>query len=232
MTRKMLTEAMRVVLLFIMQNHIYTFADEIKLQSRGGPIGLQLTGVLAQLFMVWWDRQLERRMGELGLDQRMYKRYVDDVNVIMTETTPGLRFNGDRLVSSEDSIEEDRGVEADERAMRLFQAIANSIHSSVEMEIDCPSRHRGEKLPILDLRVWIEKTGQDQQRIRPGSVILHEFYSKEVASKSVVNARSPVSWSCKRMVLAQEVLRILLNCSSKLPWDITASHVGDMMLRM
>ena len=52
MTRKMLTEAMRVVLLFIMQNHIYTFDDEIKLQSRGGPIGLQLTGVLAQLFMV------------------------------------------------------------------------------------------------------------------------------------------------------------------------------------
>ena len=150
-------------------------------------------------------------MGELGLDQRMYKRYVDDVNVIMTETTPGLRFNGDRLVSSEDSIEEERGVEADERAMRLFQAIANSIHSSVEMEIDCPSRHRGEKLPILDLRVWIEKTGQDQQRIRPGSVILHEFYSKEVASKSVVNARSAVSWSCKRTVLTQEVLRILLN---------------------
>ena len=157
----MLTEAMRVVLLFIMQNHIYTFDDEIKLQSRGGPIGLQLTGVLAQLFMVWWDRQLERRMGELGLEQRMYKRYVDDVNVIMTETTPGLRFNGDRLVSSEDTIEEDRGVEADERAMRLFQAIANSIHSSVEMEIDCPSRHRDGKLPILDLKVWIEKTGQD-----------------------------------------------------------------------
>ena len=63
-------------------------------------------------------------------------------------------------------------------------------------------------------------------------MILHEFYSKEVASKSVVNARSAVSWSCKRTVLTQEVLRILLNCSSKLPWDITASDVGDMMLRM
>ena len=123
-------------------------------------------------------------------------------------------------------------MEADERAMRLFQAIANSIHSSVEMEIDCPSHQRDGKLPILDLKVWIEKTGQDQQRNRSGSVILHEFYSKEVASKSVVNARSALSWSCKRTVLTQEVLRMLLNCSSKLPWDITASHVSDMMLRM
>ncbi|KAL9965835.1 hypothetical protein ACROYT_G029689 [Oculina patagonica] len=46
--RKMFTEAMKVVLLFIMENHMYTFNNEIKLQSRGGPIGLELTGVLAQ----------------------------------------------------------------------------------------------------------------------------------------------------------------------------------------
>ena len=52
----MFTEAMKIALLFIMQNHLYTFDNEIKLQSEGGPIGLELTGVLAQLFMVWWDR--------------------------------------------------------------------------------------------------------------------------------------------------------------------------------
>ena len=47
-TRKMFTEAMKIVLLFIMKNHMYTFV-QVKLQSRGGPIGLELTGVLAQL---------------------------------------------------------------------------------------------------------------------------------------------------------------------------------------
>ena len=51
--RILFTEAMRVVLSFIMENHLYTFDGQIKLQSKGGPIGLQLTGVLAQLFMVW-----------------------------------------------------------------------------------------------------------------------------------------------------------------------------------
>lgn len=47
--RKMLTEALKIVLLFIMKNHLYTFDNEIRLQSKGGPIGLELTGVLAQL---------------------------------------------------------------------------------------------------------------------------------------------------------------------------------------
>ena len=61
------------------------------------------------------------------------------------------------------------------------------------------------KLPILDSKVWIEE--------REGI----EFSSKEVASKSVVNARSALSWSSKRTILTQEVLRILLNCSTELP---------------
>ena len=62
----MFTEAMRVVLSFIMENHLYTFDGQIKLQSKGGPIGLQLTGVFAQLFMVWWERQFKIKMDENG----------------------------------------------------------------------------------------------------------------------------------------------------------------------
>ena len=81
--RKMFTEAMKVVLLFIMENHMYTFNNEIKLQSRGGPIGLELIGVLAQLFMVLWDRQFVKKVEDNGLRLRVYKRYVDRVVHIM-----------------------------------------------------------------------------------------------------------------------------------------------------
>ena len=63
-----------------MKNHVYTSDKQIKLQSKGGAIGLELTGVLAQLFMVWWDRQFKVKMDENGLRLRMYKRYVDDIN--------------------------------------------------------------------------------------------------------------------------------------------------------
>ena len=62
-------------------------------------------------------------------------------------------------------------------------------------------------------------------------MVLHGFYSKEV-SKCIINARSALSWSCKRTILTQEVLRILLNCSRELPWETTVGHVSHMMLRL
>ena len=63
-------------------------------------------------------------------------------------------------------------------------------------------------------------------------VVLHEFYSKDVASKCVINARSALPWSCKRTVLTQEVLRILLKCSRELPWETAVGHVNHMMQRL
>ena len=132
----MLTEAVRIVLLFIMLNHIYMYDDKIKLQTQGGPIGLQLTGILAQLFMIWWDKQIQTTMKQLGLELRMYKSYVDDINMVMKATKPGLRFDGTELVSSETTIGEDQELETDERDMRLFRSIGNSINHSIEMEVD------------------------------------------------------------------------------------------------
>ena len=56
--------------------------------------------------------------------------------------------------------------------------------------------------------------------------MLHEFYYKDVASKSVINARSALPRSCKRTILTQEVLRILLNCSRELLWEAIVDHVN------
>ncbi|KAJ7360017.1 hypothetical protein OS493_019105 [Desmophyllum pertusum] len=177
----MFTEAMKIVLLFIMKNHYYTFDNQVKLQSRGGPIGLELTGVLAQLFMVWWDRQFMKRVAENGLKVWVYKRYVDGIDAIMNAPRAGLRFveSECKVVQDENIAELERDLEADKRCMLLVQSIGNNI-----------------------------------------------------ASKSVVNARSALPWSCKRMILTQEVLRILLNCSTELPWKTAVDHVNHMMLRL
>ena len=100
--------------------------------------------------------------------------------------------------------------------------------------MDYPSRHEDGKLPILDLKVWMEiKRRQDEREEEGGvNVILHEFYSKDVASKCVINARSALPWNSKRTIRTQEVLRILLNCSRELPWATIISHVNNMMLRL
>ena len=89
------------------------------------------------------------------------------------------------------------------------------------------------KLPILDLKVWIEtKEKETEKRGEKTSVIMYEFYSKSMASKAVINARSALNWSTKRTVLTQEVLRVLLNCSKMLPWERVVENVNEMVLRM
>lgn len=157
--RKMFTEALKTVLSFIMKNHVYTLDKEIKLQSKGGAIGLELTGVLAQLFMVWWDKQFKIKLDENGLRLRMYKRCVDDINVVVNANKAGLKFveSEEKVVEDGSAAEQKRDVKADRRCMTLVQKIGKSIHSSIELEVDCPSRHEDGKLPMLDLRVWIER---------------------------------------------------------------------------
>ena len=60
------------------------------------------------------------------------------------------------------------------------------------------------------------------------SVIVYEFYTKEIASKALINARSAMSASVKRTVLSQA----LLNCSPLLPWANVVGKVEEMVLRM
>ena len=61
---------------------------------------------------------------------------------------------------------------------------------------------------------------------------MYEFYSKSMALKAVINARSALNWSTKRTVLTQKVLRVLLNCSRLLPWERVVENVNAMVLRM
>ena len=82
----MLREALRVALTSIMKNHMYTFDNEIRKQTKSGPIGLTLTGALAQIFMIWWDNEFAARLCKMGIVMRMNKRYVDDINLAVQET--------------------------------------------------------------------------------------------------------------------------------------------------
>ena len=67
MRRKMLVEAVRVVLTQLLETHTYDFAGEMRRQKEGGAIGMEITGVVAQIFMVWWDRQLRQKLDEVNI---------------------------------------------------------------------------------------------------------------------------------------------------------------------
>lgn len=85
--------------------------------------------------MVWWDKQFVKKMEENGFKLWVYKRYVDDIKVIMNAPRAGLGFVENEAIHDENIAELERDVEADKRCMLLVQSVGNNIHSSVELEV-------------------------------------------------------------------------------------------------
>ena len=223
--RNMLTEALRVVLKILLETHTYDFAGEVRRQRKGGAIGMEVTGVIAQIFMVWWDKELRRRLEAVNLQVRLYERYVDDTNMVVARTEVGTRYDGEQLITNEESVQEDLGIRDDKRTMTLIQSIAEYIHPSIKLTVDYPSNHLDNKVPMLDVKMWIaDENGR--------KVVLYEHYEKESATKSVINAMSAIPTKTKRTVLSQEMLRILLHCSNLLPWETVCEHVNNLLKKM
>ena len=236
--KRMLSHALKIAIKLIMNNHIYQFGNTIKKQSKGGPIGLELTGELANIFMCWWDKQFLSKLKKLGIKVLLYRRYVDDITISFVAPDHRLLFV--RGVSEEEDrleLQLDNSVIpyvenqiVEKCGMSLVKEIGDSIHPSIQLETDCPAMHDDNKLPVLDIKMWVEQIMKVDSTIV--NVIMHEYYSKDVSSKSVINAKSAMSWSTKRTVLTQEVLRIILRCSPRLSWHIIAGHINSYMMRM
>ena len=204
----MLAKAIEVAINATMKSHVYKFDGEIKQQKEGGAIGLELTGELAGVFMSWWDKELKKRLKEDGMDIILYKRYVDDINIIVS-----VKIN-----PADDPNEESM----DKRVIERIKEIGNQIHPSIQLEADYPSKYEDKKVPILDVKVWVDDDNK----------ILHEYYSKSVSSKAVIDRRSAMPLKDKRTVLTQDILRIILRCSPLLPWEKTVEHIEEYMLRL
>ena len=55
--RRMFGKAFEIMLVTCLENHIYQFNNQIRIQAQGGPIGLKLTGEIADCLMIDWDKQ-------------------------------------------------------------------------------------------------------------------------------------------------------------------------------
>ena len=207
--KEMFVEALRISIGAVMFNHTYVFDSTRRKQVGGGAIGLELTGTIAQVFMMWWDRECLSRLHANGIVPNLYKRYVDDVNVVID---PPLQDNEDVDINEE----------RDARTMKMFKDIGDTIHRSIKLEVDYPTNHEDGKVPILDLKIWVNDEG----------VVLYEHYMKPISSRFTVHERSAITMSTKRQILTQDALRVLLNCSESLPWLERIKHLQQYENRM
>ena len=131
----------------------------------------------------------------------------------------------DTTIQREGTISEDTtnlSEEPDARTMRMFKEVGDTIHQSIKLETDYPTNHPDRKVPILDLKLWVDDAG----------TVIHEHYMKPVSSKFTVHKRSAMTLSTKRQILTQDGLRILLNCSKEMAWADKVKHLQEYADRL
>ena len=219
-----------------MSNHCYRFEQKTRRQNDGGSIGNQLTGEVADVVMAWWTGEFKKLarmatidfMTEFLIDSGLY---VDDFNLVYFALPAGTRWVEEerKMIIMEDKIEEDNQKPADARTMIEMTKMANSIISIIQWTNDCPSANQDEKMPILNLKVWI-KGEVGEQKICFDSKF--EPYRKPMAARTLILARSAMPSRIKRASFTQEALTLLRNCSPGTPWKRKAEFLSDFCLRM
>ena len=180
----MLGKVVELSIIFCMENHFYMHGGKIRRQLKGAGIGLRCSEALGRAIGLEWDRRLIQRLEVLSWPPLMIKRYVDDLNAILTAVDPGVRFNQEELKLEvvEELVEGDRNKEKDEITMKVFGEVANSIDPDIEVEIDFPSKHPSKMLAILDMEM-----GMLDNKVQ------YKFYRKPMANKYTMMANSAVS---------------------------------------
>ena len=102
--------------------------------------------------MVWWDREFAHKLKDVGIEQRMTQRSVDDIYIASIATGPGLRYVEGKIIMDTTKVVEDEKRAPDGWTMELTTQVGDDIHLSIKLEVDYPSKHPDKKLPILDLR--------------------------------------------------------------------------------
>ena len=100
-----------------MKRRVYTLGGEVRKYGKGGPMGLKLTGVLIQIFILWWVGKLASRLRTVVVLQKMNDRYVDGNNIAAEVTRPGLKYRDEQVVMDNTSIGKGEKMASDERTM-------------------------------------------------------------------------------------------------------------------
>jgi hypothetical protein len=79
--RSMFGKALEIMLIACMNNHVYQFEDKVKIQKEGGPIGLKLTGEIADCLMIDWDKKLLIELKKYKMTPEVYTRFKDDIEI-------------------------------------------------------------------------------------------------------------------------------------------------------
>ena len=204
--RLVIAAVIEVALKIIFKNFSYKFAGKFYHQQDGGPIGVRLTGALAQLVMEDWGSQFRKILEEAGLTVHLLSGYVDDGRIVSTTLKLGMQFQGNKFQYSEETKQLDidmrnKGESHNQRMARVLQPAMNSVNPDLVFTTESQEDFKNERLPTLDFEMWLT----DDEEIK------HSYYQKPMKNPLVLMERSGMAYSQKMQILSNELNRRLSN---------------------
>ena len=96
----MFGKALEILIKTEMKNHVYKFHNKIRIQKHGGPIGLALTGEVADCFILDWGRQFLEKLKSIVMDPLLYSRLKDDILIAIESLEKGTKYVDGQLVQT------------------------------------------------------------------------------------------------------------------------------------
>ena len=222
--RRMFGKALEVMLITCMDNHIYLFENKVRIQEHGGPIGLKLTGEIADCLMIDWDKQLLAKLKSLKMIPNVYTRFKDDIEIAVESLEKGSMLVEDKIVVDTNKKVVDENRSDTKVTMEIVQEVANTINPMIKLTVETPCNFEDGKLPVLDVKVDVNEGEQNR--------IDFEFFSKPTKNPRVILADSALSFSKKRTILTQECLRRLRNTKIEFGAEVQRKHLNNFMLQL
>ena len=87
--RTLFGKALEIMIITCMDNHVYQFGNKVRIQKQGGPIGLKLTGEIADCLMIDWDKKLLLELKKYRMVPEVYTRFKDDIEIAIESIEKG-----------------------------------------------------------------------------------------------------------------------------------------------
>ena len=181
-------------------------------------------GVIANFVMIWWSDEFRLKLDDLGIVNSLMKIYVDDVNGLFKSLVPGTEYRDGKLVYNAEKAEVDEKLPEDRITMEIVKEVANSIDDMIKMTIDFPSNYEDNKVPMLDVKVWVNESDNNR--------IYYTFYEKPTKSPFVMSKESAMPISKKIECLGQEVFRRLHNTKKEINEAEKKDILNDFMIKL
>jgi hypothetical protein len=222
--RTLFGKALETMLVTCLNNHVYQFDNKMRVQDKGGPIGLKLTGEIFDCIMIDWDKKLLKELEKFKLNPEIYTRFKDDIEVAIEALDKGSQLSNGIIEIDDKKKEEDMDKTDTKVTMEVVQKIANSINPMIKLTVDTPCNYEDGKLPVLDVKVDVN-VAEDNR-------VDFEFFEKPTKNPRVILASSALSRTQKRTILTQECLRRLRNTKVELGPQVQAKHLNHFMLKL